>query len=152
MGVVMSESDNAVEDAGAPTSAPEIATGDVKKMVEQALALRDMVAAIRAEADERCKPLNEALGRLRASLLIYMNQHNIQSVKTAAGTAYVSARRRAVLRDMDAFLAWVRRTGASEVIDISVNAAAAWEYAEENRSVPDGVALSSSLAVNFRSS
>lgn len=126
-------------------------TFDVKRMVEKAIALRNMISEIEAEAQERARPLVDALNKLRAELLVYMNDHNIQSVKTEAGTAYCSLRKKAVLQDPEAFLAWVRETGAKELIDISVNAAAAWDYATEHKKTPPGVALSAFPIVNFRS-
>lgn len=124
----------------------------IKQMVEKAIKLRNMISAIEADAAERSKPLVDALNKIRAELLTYMHNNDIQSVKTDAGTAYCSLRKKAVLQDKVAFLEWTQRVGAPELVDISVNASAAWDYATEHHETPAGVALSAVPTVNFRSS
>lgn len=75
----------------------------VAKYVE----VRDQLKIEEDAHAERMKPKREALEKMEAWLLDYLNREKVESARTAAGTAYKSHSLSVQMGDWDTFFGWV---------------------------------------------
>lgn len=121
---------------------------DFEAVVAHYVRLRDTVAEIEAEAKARIEPIKADMQLIEAALLKYMQEHGLENLKTAAGTAYIAERTSATVQDWDALLEYILDNEAFDLLERRVNKTAFLERKAE----PPGVKMSTTLAVNFRRS
>ena len=76
---------------------------NIKDRVKQYVQLRDFKAAAKKEFDEKMKRVNDALKKLDAEFLEYLNDSESNSVNSDAGTVYKISRTSATVKDRDEF-------------------------------------------------
>jgi hypothetical protein len=84
-------------------------------------------------------------------ILTFLDEHGMTAAKTEAGSVYITTRHDASLFDADAFMDYVMRNGAFELMDRRANSIACREFAEEHGNLPPGVNLTSRRTVGVRS-
>lgn len=129
--------------------APAVSINDI---VERYIALRDKKAQFKAEYDAKVEAVETALGRCEAFILGKLDEMGAESIRTPAGTAYVSHQNSATAADWDAYLTWVRANDAWSGIDKRVNKSFVESYKEQHNDLPPGVNWRSERKVNFRRS
>ena len=112
--------------------------------------LRQKKAALKAEYDEKCKPVDAAMERIEGALLDTFNQMGVESVKTPHGTAYTTTRTSAKVADWDAFIAYVKAHDAFELLERRAGKDAVDQFRSANDELPPGITWTAVKAVNFR--
>ena len=127
---------------------PNPVTIDVR--VGQYVQLRDMIKKEDDAHKEAMAPKRELLEKLNGVLLQELNRVGADSVNTAAGTVYRTAKRSASIADMPAFWTYCITQGNFDLIDKKANVTACVEYAEKNNAPPPGVNLNTTYLVGVR--
>lgn len=129
------------------TAQPKI---DVR--VEQYIKLRDKIKEIEAKHKEELKPYKDTLEKLNAVILAHLTQVGGESIRTSAGTAYVTEKKSASLADPQAFMEYVITNEAWDLMDRKANVSAVADYISEHTAPPPGVNYSTTLLVGVRRS
>lgn len=122
------------------------------QLVEQYIALRDMKAQKKAAYELEVGKIVAVMDKVEARLLQLFTQIGADSVKTSAGTAYVSTRSSATVADWDTFLTHVQSNGAWELLERRCSKTAIEQYKAANEDLPPGVNWSEERVVNIRRS
>ena len=83
-------------------------------------------------------------------MLRRLNDTNLESFSSTAGTAYKSVRRSASVKDKSAFFDYLLESGEWQLVDLKANAPAVEAFADEHESFPPGVNLNRMTVVNVR--
>ncbi len=118
--------------------------------IEQFVKLRDMKKLIQDRHKEELAPLNDAMEGLQQVLAQAMNTQNVDSVATAAGTAYITVKDSCSAADMEAFWAFCTTQGAFDMLDRKPNLTAVREYIDANGVPPPGVNYTKIATVGVR--
>jgi hypothetical protein len=125
-------------------------TNSVDTLVEKYVKIRDKKAEIAAEQKKVMERINGALKKLEAAMMQEMQTAGAESIRTAAGTCYVSTKTTAKVQDREAFLDFVRENGAWDFIESRANPKAVEEYVGEHEELPPGVTTTRYSSVNVR--
>ena len=125
-------------------------TEDVNKRVGQYVQVRDALKRLDEEHDAKRKPLVELQQILSGKLQEALTANNAYSLKTEAGTCYISTRYTASLADPDAFMTYVTATRSFDLLDRRANATAVKEYIGKYNSLPPGCNLNAIQTVGVR--
>jgi hypothetical protein len=117
--------------------------------VGQYVRIRDAKAAMKKEFDKSTERLTLAMEKLEGELLGALQASEATSVKTKAGTAYISTQSTATVQDRDEFTAWCEAKGHMGAMDIRANKKAIRELLDEGVEVP-GVSYSERLTIGVR--
>lgn len=123
---------------------------DVEETVKLFVELRDTKAKMQAKLKEDLKPYNEALEKLEALLLKYMQDVGAQSIKTAAGTAYTSTFRSATIKDRLAFEKFIIDNQLWDLADWKASKVQVFDYMEKNGTEVPGVNTSAVAVIGVR--
>jgi len=123
---------------------------DVNKRIGQFVKLRDLKKEITDRHKAELAPINEAMDGLQAVLAQVMSANNVDSLATAAGTAYQSSKDSVSCSDMAAFWTFVSTQGMWDMLDKKPNVTAVREYIDQHGSPPPGCSWSSVVTVNVR--
>lgn len=125
-------------------------TFDADKYIGKLVALRDKIKELDDAHDERLKPYKEMKDKLERLILGHLIQSNAQNISTTKGTASVLHRKTASLEDPAAFMDYVIKNEAWDLIDRKANAKAVEDFIHANNSPPPGVKFSDALALGLR--
>lgn len=138
---------------------PKVVAGDqyvgtntvkLEKRVEQYVALRDKIKEIQDKHSQELAPLIELQNLLTTWLQDFLETAGAQSIKTKEGTVYSSTRYSASLGDPQAFMDYVIKHSAFDLMDRKANATAVRDFVEEHKSLPPGVNLNAIRTVGVR--
>lgn len=129
----------------APTAMVQINT-----RVEQYIALRDKIRSLEEEQKETLKPYKDTLEKLGAVILAHLNETGVESVRTNAGSAYLTPKKSATLADAKAFFDYCKSNDAWDLMDRKANVTAVGDFVEEHGAAPPGVNYSVELKVGVR--
>jgi len=121
-------------------------------LVAKYIELRDKKAEYKAEYDVKVGRIEEALDKIEAKLLEVFDSAGMDSVKTEAGTAYVSTRTAASVADRDTFMEFVRTNDEWPLLEIRASKAAVEEYRSQHEDLPPGINWREERVVNIRRS
>ncbi len=125
-------------------------TEDVNKRVGQYVQVRDALKRLDEEHDAKRKPLVELQQILSGKLQEALTANNATSLKTEAGTCYISTRYTASLADPDAFMTFVISNKDFDLLDRRANATSCKEYTAKHNHPPPGVNLNAISTVGVR--
>ena len=114
--------------------------------------LRQKKATIKAEFDDKVKPVDAAMDRIESALLDIFNQTGVESVKTPHGTAYTTTRTSAKVADWDSFIAYIKAHDAFELLERRAGKDAVEQFKAANDELPPGISWTAVRAINFRQS
>ena len=124
----------------------------LNELVEKYIRIRDRKVKLKAEYEGKVAELDSVLAKIEAVLLKTFQDTGMDSVKTAAGTAYRSTRSQASIADWDAFLSHVRQNDAFELLERRCSKTAVEQYRAANDDIPPGVNWREEQVVNIRRS
>lgn len=124
----------------------------LNELAEKYIVLRDRKAQLKAEYDGKVAELDSVMDKIEAVLLRTFDEAGIESVKTAAGTAYRSLRTQASVADWDAFFNFVKENGAWEMLERRCSKSAVEQYKSANDDLPPGLNWREERVVNIRRS
>lgn len=123
----------------------------VSEAVAMYVALRDKKAALKAELDEQLKPINERMEKLEAKLLEVLDTLDGGSIKTDAGTAYISTLTSVSVADRSVFMDHVRSKDDWGLVEVRASKAGVTTYRDaHDGDLPPGVNLREERTVNIR--
>lgn len=122
----------------------------VETRVAQYVAIRDKVKEMDEEHEKKRAPLLELQNMLSGWLQQHLEKFGSESVRTAAGTVYLSTRFTASLADPDTFMKFVIEHNRFELMDRRANATAVKDYVQERGVLPPGVNLNGIKTVGVR--
>lgn len=120
--------------------------------VAQYIKLRDKIKEIETKHKEELKPYKDTLEKLNAVILQHLTQVGGESIRTSAGTAYVTEKKSATLADPQAFMEYVIGNEAWDLLDRKANVTAVTDFISEYKAPPPGVNYSSTFVVGVRRS
>lgn len=113
---------------------------------------RDALAKRKSEYEESIKPILEIKSKLEGRMLAFLEESGQTSAKTQYGTCFTSTKDSASLGDPEAFMAYVMKNGAFELLDRRANATAVRDFVEEQGTLPPGVNFTSRISLSVRRS
>lgn len=123
---------------------------DMEKRVGQYVEVRDLIRDMEARHKEELAKPTELLEKLAGVIHRFMDAHNLENLKTAAGTCYISTRWSASVQDPDAFINFIKETQNFDLLERRASSTAVKAYVEEHNSLPTGVNLSALSSVGVR--
>lgn len=124
----------------------------MKELIEKYITLREAKDKIKREAKEKTDRIDAVLDKMEGAILEEFQTTGVDSVKTAAGTAYRSTRTSATVADWDTVLAWVRQNDQWHMLERRVSKDAVVQFREANDDLPPGVNWREEQVVNVRRS
>lgn len=125
-------------------------TIDINHRVDQYIKLRDMIKAKDDAHKEAMAPAREALEKLNAVLVSYLDAVGTESAKTASGTVYKTMKKSASAEDPDQFMRHVIGTENWDLLERKVSQKGVEAFLEENGVLPPGVKFTQSVVVGVR--
>jgi len=122
----------------------------VDKVISTYIKLRGQKEAIESDTREEVADIKEKMAKLEAWIQAESDRTGVKSFKTDAGTAFLTTSDFASVADWDEVLAFIKNTGAWEMLTRKVSKKAVREYIDEAGSVPNGVNFGTKVGVNFR--
>jgi hypothetical protein len=114
----------------------------------------DQMAVFRHKATEQIKAAEEVVSALKAKrekidveFLRRFNEQGIQNVKTAHGTPHIIKRESYSVGNKDAFMDWVKETGALDFLEVRAAKNMVEVYKEEHEELPPGINYSAKLSI-----
>lgn len=135
------------EQAPSPAAAPDMA-----HYVAQYVALRDKEKEISERHAAELAPFKAMKEKLEAFFLQTLQSQNVDNMKTAGGTVYITTKTSASIADGEAFWEYVSRNQLWHLIDKRANAPAITEFLEQYKALPPGVNFSKFTKVGVRRS
>lgn len=123
---------------------------DMAKRVGQYVQVRDALKRMDEKHAAERKPLQELQDILSGKLREFLDNNNLESLKTDQGTCYTSTRYSASLADPDAFMTFVISNQAFHLLDRRANATAVQDYVKEHNQLPPGCNLNGIQSVGVR--
>jgi hypothetical protein len=120
--------------------------------IEQYIKLRDLIKAKDDAHKAAMAPIRETLEVLNNVMLQHLNAIGGDSVRSASGTVYRTAKKSASLEDAEAFMNFVIEKERFELLDRKANAKAVEDFISENGIMPPGVKMSVTQVVGVRRS
>lgn len=124
----------------------------LNELVEKYILLRDRKADLKRDYEGKVAALDKVMEKMEAVLLDAFQTSGVESVRTAAGTAYKSTRTSATVADWDAFFAFVKEHQAFELIERRCSKTAVEQYRAANDDLPPGLNWREEAVVNIRRS
>lgn len=112
--------------------------------------LRDKIKEADDKHKEKCRPAKEYLEALNNAIQEQLLSSGGESVKTAAGTAYLTAKKSATIADPTLFRDYVIQNGDWDLADWRANPSAVEDYLNMNKQLPPGVNFSVTNVVGVR--
>jgi hypothetical protein len=123
------------------------------ELVQKYIALRDKKSKLKAAYDSKVSEIDNLLGRLEGVILTTFQQTGMDSVRTAAGTAYRTTRTSATVADWDALRAFIKANDPElTFIERRVNKTAVEQFRAANDDIPPGVNFREEIVINVRRS
>lgn len=124
---------------------------DINAAVARYIELRDNKAKKKAEFDQQLARYDEAMGKIEAVLLKSLNESNMESVRTEAGTCFKQVQTRVSVADWDAVRGFIADNDMWHMLDKRVNKTAVLQYKQEHEgAIPPGLNYSEEIVINVR--
>jgi len=123
---------------------------DFNHRVTQFIQLRDKIKAIKDKHKEELKPYEEGKEALEAYIMQWLQALKLEHAATEAGTAYLSTKVSATVKDMAEFWKYVQTNGLFDLVDKRANAPAVTAHIKQHGAPPPGVNYSTMLSLGVR--
>ena len=127
---------------------------DAPRLIERAIkayvALRDEKARLKKEYDEQVESIEAKMEKIEQVLKEHMDKAGLESVRSAAGTAFKTYKEYVSVESWDSTLDFIIKNEAWHFLKRDVVKAAVKEYMEENGSLPPGVRYERELEIQVR--
>jgi hypothetical protein len=120
------------------------------ELVEKYIKLRDKKAQIKARYDEEKAGIEGAMTKLENVLLLNFHKLGVESVKTPAGTAYMSTRTSCTIADWEEFAAFMDEHDRYDMQEKRVSKKVVEEYRQVNNALPPGLNWREEQTINIR--
>lgn len=121
-------------------------------LVEKYIAARDRKAELKRQYDEKVAAIDAALATAEGAILAQFTAAGVESVRTAAGTAYTQLRTSCSVADWDPFLDFVRTNETWHMLERRAAKKSVEAYRDEHHQLPPGLNWAEERVVNIRRS
>jgi len=123
----------------------------IEKLTRVFIKMRDAKAKLAAEFKEKEAELTAQMDAVKAALLDYCKEHEVESVRTASGLVYRSAKTRYWTSDWEAMHKFVVEHNVPEFLEKRLNQTVVKTFLEENpETVPPGINADSEYTITVR--
>jgi len=119
-------------------------------IVEKYIALRDRKSEMKKAYEGQVAEVDAAMERCEAYLLNTMNGMGIDSIKTAAGTAYTKVATSATVADWPLVLGFIQKHELWPMLEKRVSKTVVESYREEHNDLPPGINWTETRVLNIR--
>lgn len=113
--------------------------------------LRDKKSRLKADYDAAKAKYDEAQDRIEAEMLRQFGEMGVDSIKTAAGTAYTATATSVTIEDWDAYRTFItQQEDPFMFIERRPSKAAVEAFRAANDDIPPGLKWNATKTVNFR--
>lgn len=137
----MATTTSAIED-----DAPEI-KGLPAQRLDEYVRIRERRRQLKKLYETEDAPFKETENLLLAWLLRYLTTNGLENIKTPVGTAFLTTKATASLKDPDEFMKYVLANSRFDLLDRKANTTAVKQFLKENNALPPGVNLSPVMTV-----
>jgi hypothetical protein len=120
------------------------------ELITSYIRIRDRKREMETAHKEALKPFNQTLAQIEIALAKVMDDTGLENLPGGDGTAYRAVRSSVVVSDWDAFMGWVKETGAWHLLEHRAAKTAVEEVLAETNELPPGISLSREVAVQIR--
>ncbi len=126
-------------------------TVPVEKLVKAYVNIRTKRSELKAEFAEKDDQLADKQDKIKRALLDHCKEHNVDSVKTAAGLFYRTIKSRYWTNDWEAMHSFIMEHNIPEFFEKRLNQTNVKQFIEENPDlVPAGLNVDSEYVVSVR--
>jgi alpha-galactosidase/6-phospho-beta-glucosidase family protein len=123
----------------------------IEKLTRVYIKMRDAKAKLAAEFKEKEGSLNAQMDQVKAALLDYCKEHEVESVRTTSGLVYRSKKTRYWTSDWEAMHRFVVENNVPEFLEKRLNQTVVKTFLEENpETVPPGINADSEYTITVR--
>ena len=119
-------------------------------IVERYVQMRDKKAEMKAAYEASVASLNDGMAKLENAIMATLNEQGVESVRTAAGTAFKSVTNSATIADWDAFRDYCVANDRFDMFEKRCSKTAVEQFRAANDDLPPGVNWKSAVTVNVR--
>lgn len=124
---------------------------DLGKVTKAHINIRDARNELRKQYEAEDAKLKEAQLKLEGVMLDHLNQHGMDSVRTAAGTFYRQEEVTPSASDWNALYDWIKDNDAWDALERRIKKTFVKEYAEaHNGGLPPGISVFREYVVRVR--
>lgn len=121
------------------------------KLTRVYIKMRDAKAKLSAEFKEKDAAITSQMDQVKAALLDYCREHDVESVRTASGLVYRTMKTRYWTSDWEAMHRFVVENNVPEFLEKRLNQTVVKAFLEENpETVPPGINADSEYTVTVR--
>lgn len=126
-------------------------TTSLERLTRIYIKIRNKKSELSAAFKEEDKKLSDAMDAVKAQLLDYCKDQNVESVRTEAGLVYRTVKTRYWTSDWEAMHRFVLENEAPEFLEKRLNQTAVKEFLAENpETVPPGLNVDSEYVLSVR--
>lgn len=114
---------------------------DMSKLVGDYILLRDFKADVAARHKDEMEQITRRMKKIEERLRSGMEAVGAESLRTESGLCHKSVKLSARVEDRDAYMQFVRETGAWEFLESKANKTAVEEYLDKHGVLPPGVSV-----------
>jgi len=123
----------------------------VEKLTKIYLKIRNKRSEIAAKFKEEDDHLQEQLDRVKRALLDHCKEHDVDSVRTAAGLFYRTVKKRYWTNDWDSMHRFIMEDEVPEFFEKRLNQSAVKQFLEENpETLPPGLNVNAEYVISVR--
>lgn len=124
---------------------------NTSEIIGKYIEYRDFLAKRQEAFDLEIKPYQDAMTVLSGAMQLQLIEAKEESVRTEAGTAYLSTTLHARVKDRDALMNFIRESDEFDLLTAAVSKDAVKAYLEEHQSqLPPGVEVTYITKCQFR--
>lgn len=132
-----------------PRPDPSAANDDYGQLIQLYLETRNVKQELEKKHKDHVRQYNDVMKKIEAKLFEHLQAHNMQSISSDEGTAYISHKRSASIGDAEAFKNFVIESRAWDMLDWKANVTAVGDFIEENDVPPPGVNFRTEQSLNI---
>jgi phage host-nuclease inhibitor protein Gam len=123
----------------------------IEKLTRVYIKMRDAKAKLSAEFKQKDDELTDQMNQIKAALLDYCKEHDVESVRTASGLVYRTMKTRYWTSDWESMHRFVVENNVPEFLEKRLNQTVVKAFLEENpETVPPGINADSEYTVTVR--
>ena len=128
----------------------QIDTERVGVLVANYIDTRDHIKKLKKKHEQELAEFELLLNKLAGRMLQFLDLHDQEMARTAAGTVSATVRDTASLQDPDVFMEFVTERGLFDLLDRRANVTACKVFRKEHGTLPPGVRINSIRGVSVR--
>ena len=123
---------------------------DGAALIADYVKVRELKSKLEEKHKAKVAEYNNLMAQLETRILKFLQDNNIETVSSEAGTAYVRTVRSAGIADAELFKNYVILNGQFGLVDWKANAPAVADHIEETGAAPPGVNFSTMQKIGVR--